>query len=49
MRDYPLLYASAPWFSALEVRDVDNIECNFADGAGMLPGPLPLRAISSYD
>ena len=49
MRDYPLLYATAPWFSALKVRDVDNIECNFADGAGMLPGPLPLRAISSYD
>ena len=49
MRDYPLLYATNPWFSALSVRDVVGIELEFADGAGMLPGHLPLPAISSYD
>ena len=48
MRDHPLLYATTPWFSALGVRDFAGIECDFADGAGMLPGHFPLRFISSY-
>ena len=49
MCDYPLLYAATPCFSVLGVRDVAGIEGDFADGERMLPGHLPLRAISSYD
>ena len=48
MRDYPLLFAAAPWFCDLAVRDVVNIERDFTDGAGMLPGPLPLQAMYFY-
>ena len=40
---------TAPWFCNLGVRDPVSIENKFADGAGMLPGHLPLMAIHSYD
>ena len=47
MREHPLLFASAPCFGDLEVRDVaDN---KLADGAGMFPFHFPLLAILSYD
>ena len=49
MREHPLLFATAPWFCDLGVRDTVNIENKFASGAGMLPGHLPPMAIHSYD
>ena len=49
MREHPRLFATAPWFCDLGVRDTVNIDNTFADGASMLPGYLPLMAIQSYD
>ena len=49
MRQHPLLFAAAPWFCDLGLRDAVGIANNFADGAGMLPGHLPLVAIRTYD
>ena len=49
MRQRPALFATAKWFSVTGVRDYIDIEHSFADGAGMLPGNLPLQAIRSYD
>ena len=49
MRQHPALFATAKWFSVTVVRDYIDIDHSFADGAGMLPGNLPLQAIRSYD
>ena len=49
MREHPLLFATAPSFYDLGVRETVNIENKFTDGAGMLPGHFPLMAIHSYD
>ncbi|CDF32986.1 unnamed protein product [Chondrus crispus] len=49
MRAHPLLLAAAPWFCDLGVLDSVNIENKFANGAGILPGHLPLVGIHSYD
>lgn len=49
MRHDPLLSGAAPWFLDLGVRVDIKIKKNYADGAGMLPGHVPLVAIRSYD
>ena len=45
MRLNPVLFASARWFSVIGVCSYNDIAHSFADGAGMLPGQIPLQAI----
>ena len=49
MRLNPVLFASAKWFSVIGACAFDDIAHTYADGAGMLPGQIPLQAIRSYD
>ena len=49
MRLNPVLFASGKWFSVIGACAFDDIAHSYADGAGMLPGQIPLQAIRSYD
>lgn len=49
MEDHPLLFAAAKLFSPIGVREFDDIRHEFADAVGLLPGNLPVQAISPFD
>ena len=49
MRDHASLFASAQWFSSVGIRDLDDIQNNFADAAGILPGSIPMQALYTFD